>query len=72
VDALADELAAAVRDGIKKRFSEASSAKQQAGKDVDAGRSFVEAYVEYVHFIENIHDLVGGESIQEHGRARAH
>lgn len=55
-DAFAQTLA--VRDGIHRRFSEVSARKDHAGTSVEAGREFVEAYVQYVHFIEATHNLV--------------
>ncbi len=62
VDALAEEIGNAVRDGIKKRFKKTLDKKKHADDSVEAGREFVEAYVEYVHFIEAIHNLVAKEA----------
>jgi hypothetical protein len=57
----AEELSAkignAVRDGIRKRFAEVAEKKKHANDSVKAGREFVEAYVEYVHFVEGIHNM---------------
>jgi len=47
-----------VRDGIRKRFAEVAEKKKHANDSVEAGREFVEAYVQYVHFVEGIHDMV--------------
>ena len=72
VAALADKISNAVREGIKKRFNAALQRKKHADDSVKAGRNFVEAYVQYVHFIEGIHDLVakGAEHhhSEKHGR----
>lgn len=46
-----DEAAA----GIRKRFAEASQKKAHADHNVEAGREFVAAYVEYVHYVEGLH-----------------
>jgi len=62
VDALADEIGSAVRDGIKKRFKKTLDRKKHADDSVEAGREFVEAYVEYVHFIEAIQNLAAKEA----------
>ncbi len=56
VDALADRISAAVNQEILKRFETASALQAKAGESVDAGREFVHAYVEYVHFVEAIHN----------------
>jgi hypothetical protein len=58
LEALADKISTAVNEGIKKRFEKALEKKQHADDSVSAGREFVKAYVEYVHFIEGIHNLV--------------
>ena len=72
VDALADKISKAVREGIRKRFDDALQKKKHADDSVEAGREFVEAYVQYVHFIESIHNLVvkGAEHhhSEKHGR----
>jgi hypothetical protein len=43
---------------FRKRFADAHEKKRYAGRSVEAGREYVDAYVEYVHFVERIHDLV--------------
>ncbi len=58
VDALAEKIGNAVRNEIKKRFKEAAEKKNHARDGVEVGREFVEAYVQYVHFIEGIHNMV--------------
>jgi len=44
-----------VADGIRKRFAEAQEKKRHAEQTVEAGRAFVAAYVEYVHYVEGLH-----------------
>jgi hypothetical protein len=62
VDGSVDELSAkignAVRDGIRKRFADVAEKKKHANDSVEAGREFVEAYVQYIHFVEGIHNIV--------------
>ncbi len=64
VDGSVDPLAAAISNhvgqAIRERFARALAAQQKAGENVVAGREFVEAYVQYVHFIEGIVGLVHG------------
>lgn len=71
VDELADKIAKAVRDRIRKRFAAALEKKKHAEHSVAAGREFVEAYVEYVHFVEGIHGLVA-KGASHHGDAGRH
>jgi hypothetical protein len=68
VDDLASKISNAVREGIKKRFNAALEKKKHADDSVEAGRAFVEAYVQYVHFIEGIHNLVA-KGAEHHHRA---
>jgi hypothetical protein len=46
--------------GIRKRFAEAREKKQRADENVEAGREFVAAYVEYVHYVEGLHETAQG------------
>lgn len=41
--------------GIRRHFAEAREKKAQAEHNVEAGREFVAAYVEYVHYVEGLH-----------------
>jgi hypothetical protein len=58
IDELADKYAAAVREGIKRRFDNARAKRQSAEKSPEAGREYVAAYVELTHFVENLEHLV--------------
>jgi Family of unknown function (DUF6448) len=42
-----------VRGGLRERF-EKLSARQPPGKDVAAGREWVDAYVSYIHYVEGL------------------
>ncbi len=52
---LEQDLLAAVKTGIEQRFEHARETKAHAAHNVEAGRTFVAAYVEYMHFIERLH-----------------
>ncbi len=41
--------------------------KEHTEDSVEAGREFVEAYVQYVHFIEGIHNMVTKGAEHQHG-----
>lgn len=66
IDELADKIAAAVRDGIRTRFSEAYKNKLVAEESVPQGREYVEAYVQLTHFIEAIHHTVSHGASHKH------
>jgi hypothetical protein len=63
---LAMRISAAVDAGIRRRFEAAAEARNHAGESVAAGRDYVEAYVEYVHFVESVVRIV------EQGAPRTH
>lgn len=45
----------AVSKGIRERFSETKELKEHADQSVEAGREFVEAYVQFTHYVEGLH-----------------
>lgn len=55
VDDLVELLTDAVADGIRDRFHDAIEKRKHADESVEAGREFVEAYVEFVHYVERLH-----------------
>lgn len=71
VDQLATELSRNIDQGIRKRFAVAAERKQHASQSVEAGRAYVEAYVDYIHFVEAVHRLsLDGASHQHEPAAR--
>ena len=63
---LTRHMSAAVSDGIQKRFAVALERKTHAAASVSVGREYVEAYVDYIHFVESLHRLAS------HGASRTH
>ncbi|MFO7704905.1 MAG: DUF6448 family protein [Halopseudomonas sp.] len=57
-DQLADEIAAAVREGIQERFADAYGKRQVAGQSVEQGRAYVKAYVELTHFVVGVDHMI--------------
>jgi len=53
--ALVAHVTGAVAAGIKERLAKAVEARKKAKESVAAGREYVEAYVQYVHYVERIH-----------------
>ena len=60
VDKLTSVLTSATAKGISERFNRALETKKHADESVSAGREFVEAYVAFTHYVENLHDSVKG------------
>ena len=70
-----ESLSKTVRDeveaGLKIRFKEVLARKKFATKDVEAGRKYVAAYVELMHYAEGIHNTVAGV-FRGHGQETGH
>jgi hypothetical protein len=64
VDDLVTDVTKAVADGIRQRFNRTVATKKHADDSVAAGREYVEAYVEYIHYVERLHQTAEG-----HGHA---
>jgi hypothetical protein len=54
---LAKSISAAVEKGITERFAVTAESRKHADDSVEAGRDFVRAYVDYVHFVESVRRL---------------
>lgn len=50
-----------VAEAIRERFVRVLQARKNADRSVEEGRAYVEAYIEYVHFVEGIHNAVSGQ-----------
>jgi hypothetical protein len=60
VDELVKLVTGDVEAGIRERFTRAAAARKHADESVEAGREYVEAYVEYVHYAERVHAAAAG------------
>ena len=47
-------------NGIRERFQKVTAAKMFSAEDVNAGRGYVKSYVEFVHYVEGLHESVQG------------
>jgi len=52
-----------VREGLAERFEKAVEAKAHAMHSTEAGREFVAAYVELVHYAKAIHEMASGHGV---------
>ena len=59
-DGLVAKLTSAVNHAIATRFHKVQEKAKAASESVAAGRAYVAAYVEYVHFVEALHELIRG------------
>ena len=56
IESLTREIVKLVTDGIHRRFAETMEKKRHADESVAAGRQFVEAYVQFTHYVERLHN----------------
>ena len=63
---LVEQVTAEVANGIRQRFARVQQAGKHAQESVDAGREYVAAYVEYIHYVENMHHAVTGPPSHAH------
>lgn len=54
-DEVAALLSRRTHDGLHRHFEQVMKLRKYAPDDVAAGRSYVHAYVEYVHYVEGLH-----------------
>ena len=69
VDDLARDVSAAVAAAVQKRFERARELKVHAEESPEAGRRYVAAYVEYVHFVEKVSGLASPATTPHEGGA---
>ena len=72
IDALAQRLSTHLVTGVRERFSAAAKAREHASHSVEAGRKYVAAYVEYVHYVKGIHSAIAGGGSDHHPQQAAH
>jgi hypothetical protein len=69
VDELAEHVAAQAEHGIRQRLAAVLSVKPHMSDSIDAGRAYVAAYVQFVHYVEQLSELAQADV---HGHAPAH
>nr|WP_246014718.1 DUF6448 family protein [Geomonas oryzae] len=69
-DALVKLVTDDVTAGIKKRYERAAEAYKHKDESVAKGREFVEAYVEFTHYVERLHMDATGKG--PHGEHKEH
>jgi len=62
VDSLVEEISSNIAKGIHERFNRVIETKKHMNESVEAGREYVEAYVEFMHYVEGIHKSAAGAS----------
>jgi hypothetical protein len=66
VDTLAENLAEHAAMAIRERFERVVMLRDYDSDSVPEGREWVQAYVEFIHFVEGLHGMLQGEGGHEH------
>ena len=70
LDAAEKALLAAVSAGLRERYAALKKAREHADHNVEAGRHYVDAYVEFIHYAERLH--LAATTPTAHGESAAH
>jgi len=54
-DQLIDDIATEVKSGLRERFERVEKTRKHKDESVEAGRRYVAAYVEFIHYAERLH-----------------
>lgn len=65
-DGLIKHISHAIHEKVAARFNEVKESKDYNKDDIEDGRKFVKAYVEFIHYVEGIHKAVAGAA-EGHG-----
>jgi hypothetical protein len=71
-DALLKHLTASLREAVKQRFAQTLERKRHADETVEAGREYVESYVQYTHYVEGIEAAAGAAHSHEFSKREGH
>ena len=69
IDELVAAISAHAKAGLAERFERLTAARAHASHNVEAGRAWVAAYVDFIHYVEGLHAAIERESGHAHGGA---
>ncbi len=69
-DALMKLLTDKVREQLNAHFQQVRASNKYSQDDVEAGRRYVKAYVEYIHYVEQLYETAKGP-VEDHHEAEA-
>jgi hypothetical protein len=70
VDTVVADVTGDVTRGVRERYARAREARAKADQSVTAGRDYVAAYVDYLHYVEALHQA--GAKSAEHQESAPH
>lgn len=66
VDALTAKMSDHLTNAVKGRFNKVVEKKKHMNDSVEAGREYVAAYVDYMHYAEGVHKAIAGTGARHH------
>ena len=70
VDTLVKLIAESSAKGVRGRFQQLQARKGFVSGDVNGGREYVKAYVEFIHYVEGLHDAIQRVGHQDSQRSQ--
>jgi hypothetical protein len=68
-DSLVTLVTNTVAKGIRERYERAKETAKHKDESVEAGRRYVEAYVQFTHYVERLHTDAEGRAVHHHASA---
>lgn len=65
-DEMSKMISSHMTEAIREKFERVLETRKSKDKSVEAGREFVEAYVTYMHYVENIHTAIASSGGHQH------
>lgn len=66
VEPLLHLLSSGLEAGLRERFDRVVQARKWKDRDVESGRSYVAAYVEFIHYVERVHQASAAQGEHAH------
>ena len=61
-----------LRDGLRESFARVQARRNYDANDVAAGREYVKEYVDYIHFVERLHDAMINPAAGHYAETESH
>ena len=61
-----------MRAGLREAFGRVQAKRKYDANDVAAGREYVKAYVEYLHFVERVHEATAKPAAEHSAETKSH
>jgi hypothetical protein len=72
VDSVITMITSKASTGIRERFRKVISARNYKPEDIEAGRAFVRAYVDFLHYVDGLHGASDGAVTDHEGHSERH